>query len=205
MEETSGESLSSFLLCSPALHSGICTDVIRRRLQRQVESHSTNFAAIETPFYLQRDERWKDETIGSGETIAKVGCTLSSLAMALEHYRVAFTPKTLNDALKSNGGYTRRGWLQWNAVSKISGGKVLVRVLDKPTHADIDAALQAQHPVLVKVFINHVIPHWVLVVSKEGNEYLMRDPLNAQKTLTRVAHYGSDIYGVRVVEPGAAQ
>src|ERR1043166_22329 len=165
-------------------------------------SSFTNFVAIETPFYLQRDDRWKDETIRSGETLAKVGCTVSSLAMALAHYGVAFTPKTLNDALKDNGGYTRRGWLQWNAVSKISGGKVSVRVMDKPTHRDIDTALRAQQPVLAKVFINHVIPHWVLVVSKEGSEYLMPDPLNEKKTLTRVSSDGSDIYGVRIVQPG---
>src|SRR5687768_8631283 len=53
----------------------------------------TNYVAIETPFYLQRDERWKNETL------AKVGCTVSSLAMALEHYGVSFTPGTLNEAL----------------------------------------------------------------------------------------------------------
>ncbi|HEY0552329.1 MAG TPA: hypothetical protein VGF13_22205, partial [Verrucomicrobiae bacterium] len=29
----------------------------------------TNFVAIETPFYLQRDERWKNDTIRSGETL----------------------------------------------------------------------------------------------------------------------------------------
>jgi hypothetical protein len=125
--------------------------------------------------------------------------------MALEHYGVSFTPKTLNDALKTHGGYTRRGWLQWNSVAEISAGKASVHVFDKPTHADIDVALQAQHPVLVKVFINHVIPHWVLVVGKDRREYLMRDPLNEQKTLTRVSNYGSDIYGVRVVEPGEAK
>jgi hypothetical protein len=33
----------------------------------------TNFAAIETPFYLQRDQQWKNETIGSGETLAREG------------------------------------------------------------------------------------------------------------------------------------
>jgi hypothetical protein len=121
--------------------------------------------------------------------------------MALGHYGVSFTPKTLNDALKTNNGYTRRGWLQWSAVSTISGGKVLVRVLAKPTHDDIDAALEAQHPVLVKVFINHVIPHWVLVVGKEGAENLMRDPLDDAKNLKRLSAYQSDIFGVRIVEP----
>ena len=165
----------------------------------------TNFAAIVTPHYLQRDPQWKDETIGSGETLAKVGCTVSSLAMAMEHFGLPFTPKTLNEALKANGGYTRRGWLLWSAVAKISQGRVAVRVLDKPTHADIDAALRDGRPVLVKVFINHVIPHWVLVAGKEGTQYLMRDPLNNARTLTPVASYGSDIYGVRIVEPGRSQ
>jgi hypothetical protein len=161
----------------------------------------TNFAPIATPHYLQRDPQWKDDTIRSGETLGKVGCTVSSLAMALAHYGISFTPKTLNEALKTNEGYTRRGWLQWRAVTKISSGKVSVRVLDKPAHSDIDAALRAQNPVLVKVFINRVIPHWVIVVGKEGMDYLMRDPLNDDKTLTHVATYASDIYGVRIVEP----
>jgi hypothetical protein len=162
----------------------------------------TNFVAIETPFYLQRDERWKNDTIRSGETLAKVGCTVSSLAMALEHYGVSFTPGALNEALNANGGYTRRGWLQWNAVARLSGGKASVGVLAKPTHHDIDAALMALQPVLAKVFINRVIPHWVLLVGKDGQDYLMRDPLNEGKTLEKLSKYGSDIYGVRIVMGG---
>ncbi len=162
----------------------------------------TNFTAIQTPHYLQRDPRWKDETIGSGETLAKVGCTVSSLAMALESYGVSFTPGALNAALKANDGYTRRGWLVWSAVAKISDGKASVRALDKPTHADLDAALQARQPMLVKVFIDKIIPHWVLVSGKDGTNYLMRDPLDETKSLKPLAGYGSEIYGVRVVEKG---
>lgn len=162
----------------------------------------TNFAAISTPHYLQRDPRWRDETIGSGETLAKVGCTVSSLAMALEHYGMHFTPRTLNDALKAAGGYTRRGWLLWSVVETISAGRAKVRIVDKPAHADLDAALQAGHPVLAKVFINKIVPHWVLVSGKDGTNYLMRDPLNEAKTLTPLASHGSDIYGVRIIEPG---
>ena len=160
----------------------------------------TNFAALPTPHYLQRDPQWKDDTIGSGETLAKVGCTVSSLAMALESYGVSFTPGMLNAALKTNGGYTRRGWLVWSAVEKISDGKASVRALDKPTHADLDAALQARQPVLAKVFINKIIPHWVLVSGKDGTNYLMRDPLDETKSLRPLASYGSEVYGVRIVE-----
>lgn len=160
-----------------------------------------SFAAIETPFYLQRDERWQSDTIRSGETLAKVGCTVSSLAMALEHYGVHFTPQTLNAALMARDGYTPRGWLKWEAVGRLSDGKVSVRIPVRPSHADLDAALEARRPVLAKVFINHVIPHWVLIVGKEGTDYLMRDPLGDGKNLSRVASYQSDIYGVRIIEP----
>jgi hypothetical protein len=52
------------------------------------------------------------------------------------------------------------------------------------------------------VFINRVIPHWVLIVGKDGRDYLMRDPLNDGKTLEKLSKYGSDIYGVRIVRPG---
>ncbi len=162
----------------------------------------TNFPALVTPHYLQRDPQWKDDTIRSGETLAKVGCTVSSLAMALESFGVSFTPGTLNAALKTDGGYTRRGWLVWSAVEKISGGKASVRALDKPTHADLDAALLARQPVLAKVFIDKIIPHWVLVSGKDGTNYLMRDPLDDTKSLQPLASYGSEIYGVRVVEKG---
>jgi hypothetical protein len=182
---------------------------LRGRNSRPISTNGgtpfTNFTAIATPFYLQRDPQWKDETIGSGETLAKVGCTVSSLAMAMEHFGVSFTPKTLNEALKANQGYTRRGWLLWSVIEKISQGRVVVRVLGKPTHSDIDAALQAGRPVLAKVFINHVIPHWVLVAGKEGTQYLMRDPLNEARTLTPISSYGSDIYAVRIVEPGNSE
>ena len=72
-----------------------------------------NFANIETPFYLQRDPRWKDQTVGgSGESLGKVGCTVASLAMALHHYGLAMTPAQLNESLKAHSGYTFRGRLK---------------------------------------------------------------------------------------------
>ena len=162
-----------------------------------------DFVNIETPFYLQRDPRWKDQAVGgSGESLGKVGCAVASLAMALHHYGVELTPAQLNDSLKTHGGYTMRGWLKWGTVATISKGKVAVEIIPKPTHADLDSALRQRRPVLVKVLIRHVIPHWVLIIGKEGQEYLMRDPLGDSKSLTNLSSYGSDIYGVRVLKPG---
>jgi hypothetical protein len=161
-----------------------------------------NVATIETPFHLQRDPRWRNETIGgTGETLSKVGCTVSSLAMALEHYGIRLTPAQLNDWLKTNGGYTWRGWLKWGAVSAVAEGKVSVAIVPKPTHADIDGALKQSQPVMVKVLINRVVPHWVLIVGKTGQEYLIHDPLGDGQSAELLSKYGSDIYGVRVVKP----
>src|SRR5436309_6401131 len=80
-----------------------------------------HFAGIETPFYLQRDPRWKEDTIGgTDENLGKVGCTVSSLAMALDHYGLHLNPAQLNAWLKTNDGYTWRGWLKWGAVSRLA-------------------------------------------------------------------------------------
>ena len=41
----------------------------------------------------------------------------------------------------------------------------------------------------------------MLIVGKEGQEYLMRDPLGDGKRLTALSSYESDIYGVRILKP----
>ena len=145
-------------------------------------------AAIPTVDYLQRDSRWADETVGgSRESLARVGCTVCSLAMALDHYGVKVTPKELNDYLKRNDGYTARGWLKWDSVSKVSEGKVTLDYIGEPSFERIDAALKNHQPVIAKVFINRVVPHWVLIVGKQDTEYLIRDPLGDGKSLRRLS------------------
>jgi hypothetical protein len=160
-----------------------------------------NFPALKTPLYLQNDDRWKDEKIGgSRERLGDVGCAICSLAMALDHFGVHYTPKELNDQLKANDGYTWRGWLEWQAISTITGGKITVETVRKPSHADIDAASRSKNQVVAKLLINRTIPHWVLIVGKQGTNYLMRDPLGDGHSLEPVSKYESDIFGVRIVK-----
>jgi hypothetical protein len=161
-----------------------------------------NFKAIETPAYAQNDVRWKDEKIGgTGERLGDAGCAVCSLAMALDHFGFHYTPKELNDRLKSSDGYTWRGWLKWQAISTITGNKITVETVPKPSHADIDAALKGGYPVVAKLLLNGTIPHWVLIVGKKGTEYLMRDPLRDGRALEPASKHDSDIFGVRVVKP----
>jgi len=156
---------------------------------------------IETAHYLQKDARWENDTIGgTSERLARVGCTVCSLAMALDHYGVKTTPKELNEFLKRNDGYTIRGWLKWNSVSNFTAGKVWMGYIGRPSHARIDQALKGGQPVIGKVFINGIIPHWVLIVGKEQNDYLMHDPLDEAKTVKRLSEYRSKIYALRILQ-----
>lgn len=158
-------------------------------------------AALVTPCYRQKDSRWSNEPIGPlGESMSRVGCTVCSLAMALDFHGVNMTPKELNDFLKKNDGYTVRGWLKWDSVSKVSSGRVTMDYIGRPRFEIIDRALKNKQPVIAKVLINGIIPHWVLIVGKEGTDYLMRDPLGDENAVGRVSDYGSKIYAIRIVK-----
>jgi len=157
--------------------------------------------ALSTPHYRQHDLRWAEERIGGfGESLGRVGCTICSLAMALDYYGVKMPPKELNEFLKAHEGYNPRGWLRWNSVEKVSGGKVTLDYMSRPDHAVIDCALRKAQPVLAKVYISAIIPHWVLIVGKDGQEYLMRDPLGEANSVDRISDYKSKVYAVRVLQ-----
>lgn len=162
---------------------------------------SLMLSPIPTAYYQQRDARWADDKVGgSEESLARVGCTVCSLAMALNCYGAKVTPKELNNYLKENDGYTTRGWLKWDLVSKISAGKVSLDYLGDPSFERIDTALKNGQPVIAKVFINRVVPHWVLIVGKEKTEYLICDPLGDGENLRRLSYYGSDVFAIRILK-----
>lgn len=155
---------------------------------------------LQTTHYLQKDPRWESETVGgSGETLGQVGCTLCSLAMALDYYGIKTTPKDLNDFFKRNDGYTPQGWLKWKTVSSFANGKVAMDYIGPPAHRRIDQALRSSQPVIAKIFINGAIPHWVLIVGKDADDYLMRDPLEDGKSVQPLSKYGSKIHAIRTL------
>jgi len=162
---------------------------------------SLMLSPVPTAYYQQRDARWADDKVGgSEESLARVGCTVCCLAMGLDHHGVKVAPKELNNYLKENDGYTTRGWLKWDLVSKISEGKVALDYVGDPSFERIDTALKNGQPVIAKVFINRAVPHWVLIVGKEDAEYLIRDPLGDGENLRRLSYYGSDVFAIRMLK-----
>ena len=90
-------------------------------------------ALATVPIYLQTDPKWAAEKVGgSGEALQSVGCTICCLSMALAHHGIALDPLELNQKLKEDNGYTFRGWVKWDALQRVSGGRVLVELLKTP-------------------------------------------------------------------------
>ncbi len=178
-----------------------------QRKPQQIQSISAiggasegRFHLSETPFFLQTDSRWAtDEIGGSRETLRAVGCTICSVSMALAHHGIELMPNQLNEKLKARGGYTEQGWLKWNKIAELTDKKIRIEIPEKLTHEAIDKALQAKQPVIAKVFLNRIITHWVLIVGKSGQEYLIKDPLGDGKSLDTLSKFGSDIYAIRIV------
>lgn len=178
---------------------------IRRKMQPAVQSiaavggmnANTHFA--EQPIYFQHDPRWGKDTIGgSAETMADVGCTVSSLSMALAHHGIEMSPGQLNQQLKEKGGYTKEGWLIWHKVFEVTGGRVEITLPDQPTYALMDQALTAGQPIVANITMNGTVLHWVLIVGKAGQEYLIKDPLGNGK-LEKLSKFSSSVHAIRIV------
>ncbi|MEP6668050.1 MAG: cysteine peptidase family C39 domain-containing protein [Chthoniobacter sp.] len=155
--------------------------------------------AAET-IYLQADPQWAHEKIGgSGEELRAVGCTNCCLCMALAQHGIALNPAELNQKLIQADGYTERGWIKWDTLRDISQKRVHIDIPENPSHRDINGALAAGNPVLVKIVYRPGVLHWVLLVGREGREYLIKDPLGDGKSLGLLSAYHSDILSVRIV------
>ncbi len=152
------------------------------------------------PIFRQNDPRWAQEEIGgSKEPLREVGCIVSSMSMALAHYGIELFPDQLNSELKAKHGYTKKGWIKWNAITEITKQAITIEIPRVLNHVVIDSALKANQPVIAKVYLHGIIPHWILIVGKTEQEYLIKDPLGRINDLEKLSKFGSDIYAIRIV------
>ena len=169
-------------------------------IQTKSTTVGKNIPLIKIPRkYNQNDKRWSSDLLGNTrESLGKIGCLVSSVAMNLSYYNINMNPKKLNEVLSNIDGYTSGGWLIWSKLEDVTDGKVEI-YFPKLSHATIDDLLQAKKPVLVKILIRQMIPHWVLIVGKKDNEYIIYDPLDSEIP-TSISKYNSLIYAIRVLE-----
>ncbi len=131
----------------------------------------------------QQDPRWKAEHLGdSNSTFGMYGCLLTCLAMVANGFGADEDPSTLNIKMKKVGGFlgdNLRPHLLARATRGVKYQKTIMCNNPPAPIADIDAALTAGMPVVIEVDYSpdpKIQQHWILLVDKIGNDYMMLDP-----------------------------
>jgi len=154
----------------------------------------------------QNDPAWENVKLGNQdkETIGSWGCLLTSLTMVVNGYGCDETPETMNEKLKSAGGF--QGPLLTPAAVPAVCSRVIYKGYqpceDSPAPlSKIDAAIAAGKPVIVQVDWSPragLQTHWVVLYDKDGDDYYMMDPYRFRgdvpgkklKLLDRYTHSG---------------
>jgi hypothetical protein len=85
-------------------------------------------------------------------------------------------PSRLNAFLNANHGYEGRGWLRWESAGLYPGANLEKAYEDLPSHALMDWNLVRGNPLIVRIRRPDGITHFVVIVGKQGFDYLIRDP-----------------------------
>jgi hypothetical protein len=108
-------------------------------------------------------------------------------------------PAELNRQLIRAGGYTAEGWLVWPVISQAFGNRIEAAVTSRPTHTDIDGALERGEFPIVKFSLPLNIPHWAVVVGKQNHDYLIHDPLVKDASPIPLSSRTNSIQSARIV------
>jgi len=153
----------------------------------------------DVPHFAQADPRWGESRLAGGSTtLGAEGCAVASAAMVLASYGADLDPGKMNQFLQGNGGFTREGWLYWEKTAEFPPSVAEHIYEDEASHFLIDWNLLRGNPVIVRLRYPNGITHFVVVVGKQGHEYLIRDPGGRYaKGLYFLSDFGSPIEALR--------
>jgi hypothetical protein len=140
----------------------------------KVFAHRTVLAVRD---FAQDDPRWGDLRLGpSPDTLADEGCAVTSVAMVLRYYGLACDPGCLDHFLARHEGFDDDGLLDFERVTAYAPAQIRLAYQGPLSHDALDRSIVAGHPVIVQLTLHDGGRHFVVIVGKEGREYLVRDP-----------------------------
>jgi hypothetical protein len=153
----------------------------------------------DVPHFAQADSRWGPNRLAAGPgSLAGEGCAVASAAMVLNSYGADLDPGRLNKFLQGHDGYTKNGWLYWEKAAEFPGASAEHIYEADGSHFLIDWNLLWGNPVIVRLRYPNGITHFVVIVGKQGTEYLIRDPGSRyQDGLYFLSEFGSPIEALR--------
>lgn len=133
-------------------------------------------------YYNQRDAQWGSQGIGnSGMPLSQVGCLVASAAMVATHYGKSLTPQdiaTSTNPFEYDTADMRFNWL--GAVNGTTVSRTPVGCSGNSCLNIIDQELAANRPVIARITAANVAgTHFIVITKKEGDNYIMKDPFEA--------------------------
>jgi hypothetical protein len=137
---------------------------------------------IAVPAFAQDDPRWGGLRLGvSADTLGDEGCAVTSGAMVAAFYGVKTDPNLLDEFLTRTGGLDKEGFIDWNAVPAIAPSRFKLSYKGTASYKLIDRSLLEGNPVIVVIPLFGNAYHFVVIVGKQGRDYLIRDPAAADR------------------------
>jgi len=164
---------------------------------------------IDVPLMSQKDPRWSGMRLGtpaSSSTIGGYGCLLTCEAAACTYFGHPTTPPLLNAAMVRVNGYYRANLWKWWSLLDVYPDLYIREYINcdnipAPLNV-IDNLLADGVPVTLMVDYypgGSVQMHFVLAVGKQGDDYVIMDPINGQLRLFRQVYGDPARYIFRVV------
>lgn len=133
--------------------------------------------------FLQKDPRWDSEILGnSSDSMGTDGCLVTAASMALANLGFQTNPSDLNARLTQSGSFTPRGWLIWDGIRKVTGGRAEATYYNEVSEDIINGCMMAGKYPLVQFYLKNGRSHWALVLKRDARGYHMRDPLRSSKS-----------------------
>ncbi|RKQ69516.1 hypothetical protein DES40_2317 [Litorimonas taeanensis] len=150
--------------------------------------------------FYQKDPRWGHEELGnSGDTMASDGCLVTAVSMALANLGFETNPSDLNKRLTYTDSFTPRGWLIWDGIRKVTGGKAKAQFHESVSAELIEGCMAEGYYPLVQFILPNGRTHWALILDESSQGYLMRDPLRQAKRPLIFPHTAEKFRALRCV------
>ncbi len=144
-------------------------------------------------YYNQRDSLWGNIGLGgSNYSTAEYGCLVTSVSMMASHYGKNIRP--IDIAIDSSNFVPRTGYLSHSF--SVNGVNVTITNASKDK---LDGELAAGRPVIVGLYSGP--DHFIVILRKEGGNYIMHDPFleNGAERLLTDKYSVSNINSLRLV------
>ena len=128
--------------------------------------------------FYQKDARWAAESLGrTSDTMGSHGCLVTATSMALTNLGFQTNPSDLNARLTDNDGFTKKGWLIWDGIRKVTGGRAAAQYYDEVNEDIINSCMREGDYPLVQFYLKNGRSHWAMILKRDARGYHMRDPL----------------------------